>query len=188
MSTITGADRNANGRPMLEFDVQGGGVVATALATSARLGLKARYIGKFGTDFWSRASVRSLAHEGVDVRHVIRVKGPGHVSLVIADRVTGADGAYWFAPQSGDCSAAANPFAATCIVTASAEGYIFTPPQRAVVITDTNRTGQDFSAIPVYTVSGTAAPLIITEHPSRNPTPVTPRRKGFPLFFTAVMP
>ena len=86
--------------PMLEFDVQGGGVVATALATSARLGLKARYIGKFGTDFWSRASVRSLAHEGVDVRHVIRVKGPGHVSLVIADRVTGTRTLFYRRPPS----------------------------------------------------------------------------------------
>jgi sulfofructose kinase len=72
------------------FDVQGGGVVATALAACARLGLKARYIGKVGGDFWSRLSIKTLTREGIDVRHVIRDKtSPGHVSLVLADRVTG---------------------------------------------------------------------------------------------------
>ncbi|MFI5338920.1 MAG: carbohydrate kinase family protein [Candidatus Methylomirabilales bacterium] len=74
-----------------EFDVQGGGVVATAMAACARLGLHTRYIGKVGSDFWSRVSLRTLSKEGIDVRHVIRVKGsPGHVSLVLADRATGA--------------------------------------------------------------------------------------------------
>ncbi len=73
-----------------EFDVQGGGVVATAMAACARLGLRARYVGKVGGDFWSRLSLRTLSREGIDVRHVIRVKGsPGHVSLVLADRATG---------------------------------------------------------------------------------------------------
>jgi sugar/nucleoside kinase (ribokinase family) len=72
------------------FDVQGGGVVATALAACARLGLKARYIGKVGGDFWSRASLKTLTREGIDVRYVIRDKAsPGHVSLVLADRATG---------------------------------------------------------------------------------------------------
>lgn len=77
--------------PLLNFDVQGGGMVATALVACARLGLRARYVGKFGTDFWSRVSLRSLAREGIDVRHVLRAPGsPGHVSLVLADRATGA--------------------------------------------------------------------------------------------------
>lgn len=72
------------------FEVQGGGVVATALAACARLGLKARYIGKVGGDFWSRASLKTLTREGIDVRYVIRDKtSPGHVSLVLADRATG---------------------------------------------------------------------------------------------------
>lgn len=74
-----------------EFDVQGGGVVATAVAACARLGLRTRYIGKVGTDFWGRASLRTLSKEGIDVRHVIKAKGsPGHVSLVLADKHSGA--------------------------------------------------------------------------------------------------
>ncbi len=73
------------------FDIQGGGVVATAMAACARLGLRARYVGKVGTDFWARTSLRTLSKEGIDIRHVLRAKGsPGHVSLVLADKRTGA--------------------------------------------------------------------------------------------------
>jgi sulfofructose kinase len=72
------------------FEVQGGGVTATAMAAAARLGLKTRYVGKVGGDFWSRASMRTLTKEGVEVRQVIRDKqSPGHVSIVLADRATG---------------------------------------------------------------------------------------------------
>jgi len=39
------------------FDVQGGGVTATALTACARLGLRARYIGKVGGDFWPRVDL-----------------------------------------------------------------------------------------------------------------------------------
>ncbi|MBI2456904.1 MAG: hypothetical protein HYV46_12335, partial [candidate division NC10 bacterium] len=87
--------------PLLEFDVQGGGVVATALVACARLGLGTRYIGKVGTDFWSRASLRSLAREGIDVRHVLRAKGsPGHVGLVLADRTSGARTLFYRRPPA----------------------------------------------------------------------------------------
>jgi sugar/nucleoside kinase (ribokinase family) len=52
--------------------------------------LHARYVGKVGTDLWSRLSRRLIAQEGVDVRGVIRVEGgAGHVSVVLADRGTG---------------------------------------------------------------------------------------------------
>ncbi len=72
------------------FDVQGGGVVATAMAAAARLGLHTRYVGKVGGDFWSRAAMCSLSKEGVDTRAVIRDKeSPGHVSIVLADKNTG---------------------------------------------------------------------------------------------------
>ena len=87
--------------PLLEFDVQGGGVVATALAACARLGLRTRYIGKFGTDFWSRVSLRSLAREGIDVRHALRAPGsPGHVSLVVADRASGTRTLFYRRPPA----------------------------------------------------------------------------------------
>ncbi len=84
-----------------EFDVQGGGVVATAMAACARLGLRTRYIGKVGSDFRSRLALRTLSREGIDIRHVLRVKGsPGQVSLVLADRTTGARTLFFRRPES----------------------------------------------------------------------------------------
>ncbi len=86
-----------------QFDVQGGGMTATAMVACARLGLRARYIGKIGTDLWSRLSLRLIAREGVDVRGVIRAKGsPGHVSLVLADRGTGQRTLFFRRPEGYD--------------------------------------------------------------------------------------
>jgi sulfofructose kinase len=86
-----------------EFDMQGGGMTATAMVACARLGLRARYIGKIGTDLWSRLSLRLLSREGVDVRGVIRAKGsPGHVSLVLADRATGQRALFFRRPEAYD--------------------------------------------------------------------------------------
>lgn len=75
---------------MHDFSVQGGGMIATAMVACSRLGLKTRYIGKTGSDFWSRLSMRTLTKEGVDTQAVIR--GPnslGQISVVLADRFTG---------------------------------------------------------------------------------------------------
>lgn len=89
--------------PIAEFDVQGGGMTATAMVACVRLGLRARYIGKFGTDLWSRLSLRLLSKEGVDVRGVIRAKGsPGHVSLVLADREAGQRTLFYRRPVTYD--------------------------------------------------------------------------------------
>lgn len=78
-------------RPLLDFDVQGGGVTATAMVACARLGLRTRYVGKFAADVLGRLALRTLRQEGVDLRHVLRApEGPGHVSLVLVDRATGA--------------------------------------------------------------------------------------------------
>lgn len=71
---------------MQDFTIEGGGITATAMVACARLGLKTRYIGKFGTDFWSRLGMRSLRREGIDTGAVLRVPGEGHISIVIADR------------------------------------------------------------------------------------------------------
>jgi sulfofructose kinase len=77
--------------PLQEFDVQGGGMVATALVACARLGLRARYVGKFGDDYWARLGRRLLARDGVDVRHALRAPGSvGHVTIMLVDRRTGA--------------------------------------------------------------------------------------------------
>jgi sulfofructose kinase len=96
--------------PMADFDIQGGGMTATALVACARLGLRARYIGKVGGDFWARVSLRTLRREGIDVRHVLRAReSAGHVSLVLVDRRSGTrtlffrrPAAYGVAPEELD--------------------------------------------------------------------------------------
>ncbi len=91
IAVIDGYPQPDTKAPILEFDLQGGGVVATAMVACARLGLRTRYIGKVGTDFWSRVARRTLSREGIDVRHLLRELGsPGHVSLVLVDRASGA--------------------------------------------------------------------------------------------------
>jgi sugar/nucleoside kinase (ribokinase family) len=66
----------AGGRtPMSEYVQAGGGQVATALCTQARLGLRVKYLGKVGDDQNGQWSLQNLRSHGVDVRDVITVKG-----------------------------------------------------------------------------------------------------------------
>lgn len=53
--------------PMRAFTRQGGGQAATAAVTLARLGLKTRYLGKFGDTPEAAFSRQSLSDEGVDL-------------------------------------------------------------------------------------------------------------------------
>ena len=53
--------------PLREIRTEPGGQVATALATCARLGLKARYIGSIGADEWGKAQLASLAAAGLEL-------------------------------------------------------------------------------------------------------------------------
>jgi sulfofructose kinase len=89
--------------PLRAFDVQGGGMVATALVACARLGLRARYIGKFGDDYWARLGRRFLARDGVDVRHALRARGSaGHVSIMLIDVRTGLRTGFFRRPPAYD--------------------------------------------------------------------------------------
>jgi sulfofructose kinase len=87
--------------PLREFEVQGGGMVATAMVACARMGLRARYVGKFGDDYWARLSRRLLARDGVDVRHALRARGSvGHVSMMLIDARTGARTGFYRRPPA----------------------------------------------------------------------------------------
>ena len=52
---------------LLEFSVQGGGPVPTALATMARFGAKVSFVGKVGSDECGRIVLSELEQFGVDV-------------------------------------------------------------------------------------------------------------------------
>lgn len=77
-------------------DHQAGGQVATALVTCQRLGLRTRYIGKVGDDEGGRLQLASLRAEGVDIRHVRRVRNtPNQIGVIIVDQRSGERTVYW---------------------------------------------------------------------------------------------
>ncbi len=51
--------------------IQGGGPVATALVTLARLGVASAFVGRIGGDDFGRRIGRGLEDEGVDCRHLL---------------------------------------------------------------------------------------------------------------------
>ena len=76
---------------MQRMHVEGGGTVATALVTLARLGAKVSYLGKLGQTPLAQAALRGFAAEGVDTSHVIRTDpraGP-YFAFVLADQGAG---------------------------------------------------------------------------------------------------
>ncbi len=75
---------------VLDWDIQGGGMVATALVAVARLGGGAEFWGAVGSDWMGERILQGLREEGVDVSQVLRVQGAsGPVVLVCVDRATG---------------------------------------------------------------------------------------------------
>ncbi|HEX2501424.1 MAG TPA: PfkB family carbohydrate kinase [Methylomirabilota bacterium] len=103
LGVIDGHPQPDTKAPLRQFEVQGGGMVATALVACARLGLRARYLGKFGDDYWARLARRLLARDGVDVRHALRARGSvGHVSIMLIDAQTGLRTGFYRRPPAYD--------------------------------------------------------------------------------------
>jgi sulfofructose kinase len=75
---------------------QAGGQVATALVACARLGLRARYIGKVGDDEAGRFQLQSLREEGIDVQYAGTSRGAAtQFGLIIVDQATGERTVFW---------------------------------------------------------------------------------------------
>lgn len=73
------------------MSVQGGGPVATALVTVARLGGAAGYIGTVGGDDWGRFILADFERNGVDVSLTrADAAGSSTVSIILVDAATGA--------------------------------------------------------------------------------------------------
>jgi sugar/nucleoside kinase (ribokinase family) len=103
LGVIDGPPQPDTKAPLRQFEVQGGGMVATALVACVRLGLRARYLGKFGDDYWARLARRLLARDGVDVRHALRARGSvGHVSIMLIDAQTGLRTGFYRRPPAYD--------------------------------------------------------------------------------------
>lgn len=77
-----------------------GGQVATAMATCARLGLRAKYIGTVGDDERGRIQMDSLRTSGVDIAHVQQRKNcPNQSAYIVVDESTGERTIFWSRPD-----------------------------------------------------------------------------------------
>ena len=78
------------------FARQPGGQIATALAACARLGWRARYVGRFGDDEFGKQSRDSLVQEGVDLAFARSIAGTtNQFSVILVDARTGARTVLW---------------------------------------------------------------------------------------------
>jgi sulfofructose kinase len=78
------------GNNILDFQVQGGGMVGTSMVAVARLGGQAEFWGAVGDDWMGRMILEEFRCENVDTRHVVVVPGGrGPMVVVCVDRPTG---------------------------------------------------------------------------------------------------
>ncbi len=86
---------------------QGGGLTATAMVACARLGLRTRYIGKFGGDEIGRMAREGLAAEGLDLSASVQASdAPNRLCFVIVEEGSGRrtiirhmDSRVWLRPE-----------------------------------------------------------------------------------------
>jgi sugar/nucleoside kinase (ribokinase family) len=81
---------------MQQYALQPGGQVATAMLACARLGLRARFLGKVGDDAPGRTATEGLANEGVDVSGVRVVAGAStQTAVILVDPAAGERAVIW---------------------------------------------------------------------------------------------
>jgi sulfofructose kinase len=82
--------------PFISHTLAAGGQAATAMVTLARLGLRARYIGKVGSDDLGRFQLSSIASEGVESSGVAVVEGAEtQTAFIIVDQRNGERTVLW---------------------------------------------------------------------------------------------
>jgi sugar/nucleoside kinase (ribokinase family) len=75
---------------------QAGGQVATALVFVSRIGLKAKYIGKVGSDDHGRLAIESLQRENIDTTSIVMEEGArNHFSFIMVDQRSGERTILW---------------------------------------------------------------------------------------------
>ncbi len=81
---------------MTRFIQQGGGPVATALVTLARLGAKVSFVGKLGNNELSHFVLNEFIQEGVDTSIIIKEEKAGpHFAFIVVDKKKGSRTIYW---------------------------------------------------------------------------------------------
>jgi sugar/nucleoside kinase (ribokinase family) len=95
--TVVAEFPKSNGKQRLQrFARMPGGQTATALVVCARFGLKARYVGTFGSDDLGTLSRDSLVSEGVDVSATRTIAGAtNQFAIVLVDARNGERTVLW---------------------------------------------------------------------------------------------
>ena len=86
-------------KEVLEWREQGGGPVATALVTLARLGISARFYGVIGDDDAGEKIRQSLVGEGIDTRLIKRKGKSSQIAFVAIEKGTGRRTIFWRRPS-----------------------------------------------------------------------------------------
>ncbi len=74
----------------LDAMIQGGGLTATAMVACARLGLRTRYIGKFGGNEIGRMAREEMQREGMDLGAAVTASGvPNRFCVVLVEEASG---------------------------------------------------------------------------------------------------
>lgn len=76
--------------PIPSLEMQGGGPVATALVTAARLGARCKYIGPFASDPTSQMIREELMRYGLDISNCpLRNEGVSSASVILVEKDSG---------------------------------------------------------------------------------------------------
>ncbi len=85
---------------LVGFQRSPGGQAASAMVQCARLGLRAKYVGKVGGDAVGEYSLESIRAAGVDVSDVPAVPGAtNQLAMIIVDERTGERTIFWDRPD-----------------------------------------------------------------------------------------
>ena len=83
-------------KPLQEFSIHDGGLVATALVAAARLGGKVAYAGKLGYSEMAQRAIKALEKENIDTSLVVRtVNAEPIMSFVLSNSIDGQRNIFW---------------------------------------------------------------------------------------------
>jgi sugar/nucleoside kinase (ribokinase family) len=83
--------------PLVEYSVQPGGQVATAVLACSRLGLRCAYVGAVGNDADAEAVLAPLEAAGVDLSGIKRVGGARtRLAMILVERASGERSVHGF--------------------------------------------------------------------------------------------
>ena len=85
-----------------DYDQQGGGPVATALVTLARLGARVAYLGKRGDDDGGRIIHADFVRYGVDDRSIVAPGAISPLSYIAVERGTGQRAIFFYPGSTGE--------------------------------------------------------------------------------------